>query len=337
MRLHQFEELRVWRQSETNLDEGRELTKRCQKNRLETKQYPAFVSWRRPFPVCPSLWDGNGCKKRTRWGATAGILVRAVNPKWKFRFKPLESFNGHLIACAPGTHAAIKSMVSRNVRPRGAVLDIGAHSGALLLRLKELGFAELVGADLDSTRFDVPGADFKCLELNQPFACHFDRQFQLVTATDIIEHLDSPRDFLKEIHALLEDEGWLVISLPNVASWEGRIRFLLSGELWQFREENYRTQRHISPITSIQMTLMMQELGFRVVEIVSAGSFSTKVRKALTFPIWGLSAALGGISTLGASAIFLAKKTTPDAELTQPKDYTDRWKGIPDRIGFDTD
>jgi len=34
----------------------------------ETKQYPAFVSWRRPFPVCQSLWDGNECKKRTRWG-----------------------------------------------------------------------------------------------------------------------------------------------------------------------------------------------------------------------------------------------------------------------------
>ncbi len=58
----------VWRQSETNLDEGGELTKRCQKNRLETKQYAAFVSWRRPFPVCPSLWDENGCKERTRWG-----------------------------------------------------------------------------------------------------------------------------------------------------------------------------------------------------------------------------------------------------------------------------
>jgi hypothetical protein len=35
---------------------------------LETKQYAAFVSWRRPFPACPSLWDENGCKERIRWG-----------------------------------------------------------------------------------------------------------------------------------------------------------------------------------------------------------------------------------------------------------------------------
>jgi SAM-dependent methyltransferase len=249
--------------------------------------------------------------------------------------KPVGSFKGRHIGCAPGTHPAIASIVSRHLKSRGAVLDIGAHSGALLLRLKDLGFVELMGTDLDSTRFDVPGAKFKCLELNQAFARHFDRRFQLVTATDIIEHLDSPRNFLREIHALLEEDGWLVISLPNVASWEGRIRFLLDGELWQFGEGNYRDQRHISPITSQQMVMMMQELGFRVVEMGSAGSFSTWLGKTLTFPIWALSIALGGISTTGASAIFLAQKTAPDLELTQPTHYRKRWKRLPDSIGLE--
>ena len=62
-----------------------------------------------------------------------------------------------------------------------------------------------------------------------------------MTATEVIEHLDSPRDFLKQIHAILDDDGWLAISLPNVASWQGRIKFLLKGELWGFGERNYRT------------------------------------------------------------------------------------------------
>ena len=39
----------MWRQSETNLDEGGELTKRCQKNRLETKRYPALCPRDGPF------------------------------------------------------------------------------------------------------------------------------------------------------------------------------------------------------------------------------------------------------------------------------------------------
>lgn len=249
--------------------------------------------------------------------------------------KPLEDFRGRHIGCAPGTHEAIAAMVSRHVTPHGAVLDIGAHSGALLLRLRELGFSEMVGTDLDPTRFDVPGAGFKRLELNQPFAFQFDRRFQLVTATEVIEHLDSPRAFLKEIYSLVEDGGWLVISLPNVASWEGRIKFLLLGELWGFQEEHYRTQRHISPITRDQMTMMMEELGFHMVEATSAGSYSTWLRRGLTFPLWAPATWLRGMSVMGASAIFLAQKGVPNQELREPVHYRDRWKGVPDRIGME--
>jgi SAM-dependent methyltransferase len=261
--------------------------------------------------------------------------IRRDSEMSKLFTKPLESFKGRHIGCAPGTHAAIASMISSHLKPSGNLLDIGAHSGALLLRLEELGFTQLTGIDLDPTRFDVPGADFKILELNEPFACYFDRRFQLVAATDVIEHLDSPRNFLKEVHQLLEDDGWIVISLPNIASWEGRLKFFFNGELWQFREINYREQRHISPISREQMIMMMQELGFRVAALGSAGSFSTRFKKILTFPIWLLAAGLRGMPTSGASAIFLAQKSTPDHELTCPTHYKDRWKGTPDCIGIE--
>jgi SAM-dependent methyltransferase len=250
--------------------------------------------------------------------------------------KPMETYQGRHIGCAPGTHAGLASMIAKHVVGRGPVLDIGAHSGALLLRLKALGFQDLVGADLDPTRFDLPGADFRKLELNGPFASDFDQKFQLITATDVIEHLDSPRLFLKEVHALLEDNGWVAISLPNVASWQGRIKFALKGELWGFGERNYRTQRHISPITFEQMVMMMGEIGFRVVAMGAAGSFATPLMKALTFPIWGPCALACGKRTLGESAIFLAQRTDPDPELKFPTHYRNRWKGVPDRIGLDT-
>jgi SAM-dependent methyltransferase len=249
--------------------------------------------------------------------------------------KPLENYQGRVIGCAPGTHAALTAMISQHVVASGSVLDIGTHSGALLLRLKEIGFSDLMGVDLDPTRFDVPGAAFKRLELNEPFAGSFEKKFQLVTATDVIEHLDSPRNFLKEIHGLLDEGGWLAISLPNIASWQGRVKFLLKGELWGFGERNYRIQRHISPITREQMTMMMRELGFEVVGMRSAGSFSTPLMTALTFPFWSLSSLLQGISTLGECAIFLARKSAPDPELTQPVHYRSRWKGIPDMIGLE--
>ena len=100
------------------------------------------------------------------------------------------------------------------------------------------------------------------------------------------------------MHNLSEEDGWLAFSLPNVASWQGRIKFLLKGELWGFGKKNYRTQRHISPITCEQMDVMMQELGFGLVEMGTGGSFSTATIKVV--------------------------------KLRLPTDYQHRWKGIPD-------
>jgi hypothetical protein len=112
----------------------------------------------------------------------------------RFLRKPMEDYKGRHIGCAPGTHAALAAMIPKHVIPSGAALDLGAHSGALLLRLQDLGFSRPIGADPDPTRFDVPGADFKRIELNCRFAHNFSTKFQLVTATDVIEHLDSPRN-----------------------------------------------------------------------------------------------------------------------------------------------
>jgi ribosomal protein L11 methylase PrmA len=77
--------------------------------------------------------------------------------------KPMEAYKGRHIGCAPGTHAALVEMISRHLVPTGAALDIGTHSGALLLRLQEIGFSDLVGTDLDPTRFDIPAAELNAL------------------------------------------------------------------------------------------------------------------------------------------------------------------------------
>jgi hypothetical protein len=137
-----------------------------------------------------------------------------------------------------------------------------------------------------------------------------------------------------KIYQMLEFDGWLALSLPNVASWQGRIKFLLKGELWGFGVKNYVAQRHISPITAEQMAMMMQEIGFALVEFGSAGSFSTPLMKIITAPARLCFKLLPGIATDGECAIYLAKKTEPNAQLKMPEHYRNRWQGIPDRIGL---
>jgi 2-polyprenyl-3-methyl-5-hydroxy-6-metoxy-1,4-benzoquinol methylase len=249
--------------------------------------------------------------------------------------KPMEDYKGLHVGCTPGTHAALVDMIGRHLRPCNGVLDIGACAGALLLRLRDKGFGDLTGTDLDTTRFNLPDATFLKLELNQRFSEEFTTKFKLITCTDVIEHLDSPRNFLAEACALLEEGGYLALSLPNVAFWEGRCKFLLKGELWGFGEKNYRLQRHISPITFDQMRMMTQEIGFEVVEVGTGGSFATPFRQAVTFPIWGPLRWIAGFSVLGEAALFLLKKSEPNPELKVPIHYKNRWRGIPDMIGLE--
>ncbi len=253
--------------------------------------------------------------------------------------RPLESYEGHVIGCAPGTRAALCALVDRYVprERRRRVLDLGSHAGALLLRLKTLGFERLCGADLDATRFAVPGGEFTLANFNEPFAHLFKRPFDLLTATDLIEHLDSPRAFLGEVRKLVgvESPGYLGVTLPNVAFFEGRLKFLLRGELWGFGQHNYELQRHISPITFEQMTLMMRELGWEVIACTTGGSFATRLRWLLTAPLWAPMRLVLGPTTLGESAVFLARSAEPDTDLTRPVHYRSRWSGIGDRIGME--
>ncbi len=125
---------------------------------------------------------------------------------------------------------------------------------------------------------------------------------------------------LKQARDLLEDDGLLALSTPNIGFREGRFKFALTGELWGFGESAYRSIRHISPLTRTQLRLMLQEIGFKIVAFTSAGSFATPLRWALFSPLWASMAALFGRRVLGESLVLLAQKAAPDAALSQPID-----------------
>lgn len=249
--------------------------------------------------------------------------------------KRMEDYKGRHIGGVPGTHAGLSEMILKSVRSKSGVLDIGAHSGAFLLRLQDQGFSDLNGMDLDETRFDVPGANFLRYDLNLDFADELQRTFNLIIATDVIEHLDSPRQFLSQLWKLLEDDGIIALSFPNIAFWEGRVKFLLKGELWGFGAKNYINQRHVSPMTFEQTELMLREIGFEVLELDSVGNFATVLRRIAMFPIWFPLRLIGGPRIFGEAAVFVARKTEPDNDLLRPVHYRDRWKGVPDNIGLE--
>ncbi len=150
--------------------------------------------------------------------------------------------------CTPaGLHDFVLQQIATHYgQARGRAIDLGAGSGAFAARLRELGFDVLavdhnaVGykADLPFLQLDLNHADFA-------EACG-SGAFALVTAIEVIEHVESPIGFLRNVGRLLGPGGKAFITTPNVDNLPARVKFLLRGKIRTMDEWSEPT--HISPI-----------------------------------------------------------------------------------------
>jgi SAM-dependent methyltransferase len=75
--------------------------------------------------------------------------------------------------------------------------------------------------DLRERGFDCRLGD---LEDPLPFA---DGEFEVVTCLEVIEHVARSERLIQEIQRVLRSDGGLVLSTPNFAFWQNRLRYLL--------------------------------------------------------------------------------------------------------------
>ena len=147
----------------------------------------------------------------------------------------------------PGLHDyVLERVLPRFVRPGERAVDLGAGTGALAVRLREAGW-DVLAADIYVDGFN---ADVSLVQVNfnQPdFASHLGLgTFGLVTAIEVIEHVENPIGFLRNIGRLLTPGGVAVLTTPNVDSAPARIKFLLTGTIRMMDAQSEKT--HITPI-----------------------------------------------------------------------------------------
>ena len=127
-----------------------------------------------------------------------------------------------------------------------AAVDLGAGSGALASRLRSLGWDVVaVERDVDNFRADVPVVRWDLDATDLPPELD-GRRFDLVVATEVIEHMESPIAFLRKVRALLDDHGVAILTTPNVDSALARLKFLARDRLRMMDAAGDPT--HISPI-----------------------------------------------------------------------------------------
>jgi len=168
-------------------------------------------------------------------------------------------YRGLKIHAASNLHTSCFSIVKTLDLLTGArALDLGAGEGAFSQRLIDNGFVvQAVERQAEQFRADAP-----CIriDLNEDFDNKLTGKFDLITAIEIIEHLYNPRHFIRNCLNLLNQQGYLLITSPNVESWVSRIRFLRHGRPLWFDETDYDLFGHVTPIFSWQIEQICREL-----------------------------------------------------------------------------
>ena len=152
--------------------------------------------------------------------------------------------------------------------PRGKALDLAAGQGPLSYAMKNKGF-EVTATEVFPEQFKAP--EVRCLKVNLNEKTPFeDGSFQVVLGVEIMEHLEAPRAFLREIYRILAPGGLAVITTPNISSLPSRVFFLATGYFDLFvptegrLKDAYSAEAdgHISPLPNWLVRYFAKEVGF---------------------------------------------------------------------------
>lgn len=112
--------------------------------------------------------------------------------------------------------------------PPGEFLDLGATQGGLIERMMGGGWIAC-GVDINPENVaacTAKGLDVRLCDLSVDALPFENERFELIFAGEIIEHLVDTDKFLQDLARCLKPNGSLIITTPNLASFENRMRLI---------------------------------------------------------------------------------------------------------------
>ncbi|HEV8584861.1 MAG TPA: class I SAM-dependent methyltransferase [Methylomirabilota bacterium] len=147
----------------------------------------------------------------------------------------------------------------------GRLLDVGCAGGELAALLAERGWkahgAEGEPALVEAAR--ARGVDARAMDLDRAPLPWPDGAFDAVIAAEVIEHVVDTDRLLAEMARVLRPGGVLVVTTPNLASLENRLRLLL-GRYPMWMDVGVAGTGHLRYYTPRMLRHQLGAHGFRV-------------------------------------------------------------------------
>jgi 2-polyprenyl-3-methyl-5-hydroxy-6-metoxy-1,4-benzoquinol methylase len=170
---------------------------------------------------------------------------------------------GALLACGAG----------------GILVDVGCGTGQLWSQLRGIS-SRYVG--VDAVRYEGFPAEqeFVSCDLETGRVPLSEASADVVTAVEVIEHVENPRALMRELVRLVRPGGWVVLTTPNQLSALSLATLVVKHQFSQFQDGDYPAHR--SALLEVDLHRIAQECG--LVELRCA--FSLQGRVPLTATHW---------------------------------------------------
>lgn len=150
----------------------------------------------------------------------------------------------------------IHKIMPRNKNDR--VLDLGCGMGRFLLALREMGYTNLTGVEINNDLAGIcrkDGLNVICSDVLD-FLMKETEPYDVIYLSDVLEHIENDKqiELLAAIYRNLSESGFLYISVPNACSPIGLY----------FR---YIDWTHLSSFTETSLSYVLRNAGFDDINI----------------------------------------------------------------------
>jgi len=157
------------------------------------------------------------------------------------------------------------------------VLELGCAAGYLSREMKR-NDCTIVGVDIDRELLQKARKYLRetiCGDLDTIELDFSKESFDVILMGDVLEHLRYPEDMLRRIRPFIKQNGYIVVSVPNVANWEVR-KNLLWGR-FNYTDKGIMDRNHVRFFTLDTITRILNDAGYKIVHLDVAANITMPI------------------------------------------------------------
>lgn len=153
-------------------------------------------------------------------------------------------------------------LICDKLTQQSRILDIGCGNADFLNKVRNVTKCQVYGIDISESASKAAKTNYEIdiftgTILESPFPCNY---FDVITAWWYLEHVPNPSEVLRKMSSLLKQDGYCIIGVPNIDSFNARI----------FKDKWYHLDcpRHLYIYSPDTITKLLDKTGFFVTNTI---------------------------------------------------------------------